>query len=503
MEIFAGINILAGLFAISLGLFVGMLLGALPGLGMIIGITLLLPLSYSMDAASSILMLLAVYQGAEYGGSISAIVLKIPGTAMAAPIMNDGVPMAENHSPGKALGFSLYGSTFGGLFGGIILIFFAEPVARFALKLADPEIFLLALLGLFAVVTLGSSNISKSAISVVLGLLVGTMGIDLFSGIPRFTLGQDALLEGPNLIALVVGLFAISEVLFMNSKNMNHVFKFEKADMSTRLTFREILQTLKAMFAGSSVGAAMGVLPGVGSVISSWLAYSVSKKISRKPETFGKGNPEGIAGPDSANNATVGGALLPFLTLGIPGSPSIAIIAGAFIIHGIQPGPQMIRSNPELINALFVGFIFTTIGMFIMGRFLTTLFARALVTPNSILAPAILACSLVGVYSSSGNFFDIWLALGVGIVAFVMRKLDYSVAGFVLAVVLSPIIEKSFRRALVISDGDYSVFWASPYAQVLAGIIVLMLGYMVFGQIKRQIAKRSGAGSAESSVSPA
>lgn len=484
MEIFAGIDIVASFLAIALGLFVGMLLGALPGLGMIIGITLLLPLSYSMDPASSILMLLAVYQAAEYGGSISAIVLKIPGTAMAAPMMNDGVPMAENKSPGKALGYSLYGSTFGGLFGGAVLIFFSEPVARFALKLADPEIFWLSALGLFAVATLGAKSVSKAAISVVLGLFVGTMGIDLFSGIPRFTMDFPSLLEGPNLIAVVVGLFAISEVLNMNTKNMNLAFKFEKKDMKTSLTFREMLQTLKAMFAGSFIGAAMGVLPGVGSVISSWLAYSGVKKISKDPDSFGKGNAEGIAGPDAANNATVGGALLPFLALGIPGSASIAIIAGAFIIHGITPGPQMIRNNPELINALFIGFMFTTVGMFIMGRFMTTLFAKALVTPNSLLAPAIVASSLIGVYSSSGNFFDIWLALGLGVVAFFLRKLDYSVAGFILALVLSPIIETSFRRSLVISGGDFSALYSRPYSQVLVAVVVLMVAYMFYGQIQ-------------------
>ncbi|OEY66108.1 tripartite tricarboxylate transporter permease [Marinobacter sp. X15-166B] len=491
MEILASFDFVASFFAIALGLFVGMLLGALPGLGMIIGITLLLPLSYSMDPASSILMLLAVYQGAEYGGSISAIVLKIPGTAMAAPIMFDGVPMAENKSPGKALAYSLYGSTFGGLFGGAVLIFFSEPVARFALKLADPEIFWLSGLGLFAVVTLGGGNVSKTAISVILGLFVGTMGIDLFSGIPRFTMDSPSLLEGPNLIAVVVGLFAISEVLNMNTKNMNLSFKFEKKDMKTSLTFREMLQTVKAMFAGSFIGSVIGVLPGVGSVISSWLAYSGVKKLSRQPETFGKGNPEGIAGPDASNNATVGGALLPFLALGIPGSASIAIIAGAFIIHGITPGPQMIRNNPELINALYIGFIFTTIGMFFMGRFMTTLFAKALVTPNALLAPAIVASSLMGVYSSSGNFFDIWLMLGLGVVAFFLRKLDYSVAGFILALVLSPIIEKSFRRALVITDGDFSAFYSRPYSQVLLVIIAGMILYMFYGQIRNLMKARA------------
>lgn len=465
--------------AIFLGLFVGIFFGALPGLGMIVGITLLLPLSYNMDAVGAILMLLAVYQGAEYGGSISAIVLKIPGTAMAAPIMIDGVPMAEQQSPGKALGYSLYGSTFGGLFGAIVLVLFAMPIADLALTLGDAEIFLLGLLGLIAVSGLAEATLVKSLIAVVLGLLVGTIGIDLMTGLPRLTMGLPELYDGPNLIAIVVGLFAISEVLSMAATRMKSPQAIDPKNMRTNLSLGEIKHTLKAMLTGSTVGVATGVLPGVGSTISSWLAYAAAKKLGRDKTLFGRGAPEGIVAPDAANNATVGGALLPFLALGIPGSASIAIIAGAFVIHGVQPGPQLMRMDPQFIQDLFVGFIVTTICMFFMGRFLTTLFARALTIPRSILAPTITALSLCGVYVSSSSFFDLWLAVGLGVATFFLRNMGYPIANFILALILAPIIEKSFRRALTISEGNYEIFISTPTAFMLS----LTVGGLIIGLV--------------------
>jgi len=488
MDILANLDLMVlgtAFLSIMLGLFVGMLFGALPGLGLIIAVTLLLPLSYAMSPVNSILMLLACYQGAEYGGSISAIVLGIPGTAMAAPIVLDGRAMAQQTSPGKALAFSLYGSTFGGIFGGLVLIFFAIPVARFALKLADPEFFLLGVVGLLAVATFGAKDFVKASISVALGLLAGTVGLDLFSGESRLTAGYYELYEGLNLISVAVGLFAFSEVFMMLSNRINKAYSFEAHHLKISLTLAEIRQTLRAMVSGSAIGSLMGVLPGVGSTVSCWLAYSSAKGLSRTPEKFGQGSGEGIAAPDAANNATVGGALLPFLALGIPGSASIAIIAGAFIIHGIQPGPQMMRNNPELIQQIFIGFMATTVCMFFMGKVLTNLFARALVAPNSFLIPAILISSIIGIYSSKGQFFDLWIALAMGVAAWIMRRLDYSVAAFVLAMVLSPIIEVSFRRALVLSQGDYSVFYTRTYSQVILAVIVVILGFALFSTLRK------------------
>jgi len=472
--------------SIVLGLFVGMLFGALPGLGLTIAITLLLPLTYTMEPLNAILMLLAVYQAAEYGGSISAIALGIPGTVMAAPIVKDGRAMAQESSPGRALGFSLYGSTLGGLVGGLVLILFAQPLARFALRLGDAEFFLLGLMGLVAVTAFAERDPIKVAISICFGMIAGTIGLDVFTGMPRLTFDVPQLYEGLNLIALVVGLFAFSEAFFMMAGNMRHRFMFDARQMKITLTLREMLGGLKAGMIGGVIGTLLGILPGVGSTVAGWLSYSAAKSASRHPEKFGKGSGEGIAAPDSANNAVVGGALLPFLTLGIPGTAGIAIIAGAFIIHGITPGPQMIRDHPDLINGIFVGFIVTTFGMFLMGKFLSRGFARALVTPNFVLVPGVLILSIVGVYTSRAQIFDLWLALAIGAGAYLMRRLDYSVAGFVLAFVLSPIIEVSFRRALLISGDDYTVFVTRPISAVLVAVVAAMLGYTVLKALRRR-----------------
>ncbi|MCB1389454.1 MAG: tripartite tricarboxylate transporter permease [Rhodobacteraceae bacterium] len=467
--------------SIGLGLFVGLLFGALPGLGLTIAITLLLPLTYAMSPINAILMLLAVYQAAEYAGSISAITLGIPGTVMAAPILQDGRAMAKASSPGKALAFSLYSSVFGGVFGAVVLVLFAQPLARFALTLGDAEFFLLGLLGLVAVTTFEAADPLKAAISIVLGLLTGLMGLDIISGMPRMTFNVPQLFEGPSLIALVVGLFAFAELFFMMGGNMRARHQVPAEHLRLSLTWAEMRTNFKAAFAGSTIGALIGILPGVGSTVSGWLAYSAARKLSKEPQKFGKGASEGIVGPDAANNATVGGALLPFLTLGIPGSAAIAIISGAFIIHGIQPGPLLARNNPGLLYAIFAGFFVTTIGLFFMAKLLNTGFVRILVTPNAVLVPLVLMLSILGVYTYRSEFFDLWLALGISLAAVAFRKLDYSIVGFVMAVVLAPIIETSFRRALVIANGDMMVFLHRPAS---AAIIALMIGMMIYAVVK-------------------
>lgn len=471
--------------SIAFGLFVGMLFGALPGLGLTIAITLLLPLTFTMQPLNAILMLLAVYQAAEYGGSISAIALGIPGTVFAVPIVKDGRAMAKKSSPGKALGYSLYASTFGGLVGGFALVFLSAPIAKLTISLGQAEFFLLGIMGLLAVTAFAEKDPLKVAISICGGMIAGSIGLDMFVGEPRLTFDRPELYEGLSLIALVVGLFAFSEVFFMVAGNMTHRFQFDAHEMRINLTFRESLSAVKAMSVGSVIGTLLGVLPGVGSSVAGWLSYSTAKSVSDTPEEFGNGSREGISAPDAANNAVVGGGLLPFLTLGIPGTAGIAIISGALIIQGIQPGPLLIREHPELINGIFAGFIVTTIGMFFMGKFLSRLFARALITPNAILVPGVLMLSILGIYASRSEMFDLWLALGIGVLAYVMRKLDYSVAGFVLAFVLAPIIETSFRRELVISGGDLSIYVTRP-----ASLILLLVNIVFFGLILRKALSR-------------
>ncbi len=467
---------------ILLGTFVGMLIGALPGLGAMIAIILFLPLTYNISAINAILLLLATYQAAEYGGSISSITLGIPGTPAAAATVLDGYPYAKKKSPGKALGYSLFSSTIGGIIGALALFFISEPMAKFALQLSDPEFFLLALLGLLGVGAISSKDKIKSLISVILGLMAGTVGMDTFTGTPRFTGGSINLLDGLSIVAVVTAVFAVTEILAMLHGKINDKPTFDSQKIKVKLTGNEIKETSKPTLIGSLLGTIIGIVPGLGSGAASFFSYATARKISKSPETFGKGNPEGITAAESANNAAVGGALLPLLSLGIPGSGPIAVIMGAFIIHGIQPGPQVFSQDPGLVYSIFIGFFLTTVAMYVVGRLLTPRFALVLSIPCSILIPILLVLSIIGVYASNSLYFDIWFALVLGIIAFILIKLEFSVPAFILAFILSPIIETSLRRTLILSEGSYSIFLTRPYS---LSILLFIIGLILLSTIPK------------------
>ncbi len=495
MEIFGydilNLFTLENVLFILLGTFVGLVCGALPGLGVIVAIILLFPITYVISPLASILMLLAAYQSADYGGSISSITLGIPGTPQAAATVLDGYTLAKKESPGKALTYSLTASTIGGIFGGLVLIFLSKPLANFAIKLSDPEFFLIGILGLLAVGMLSSKDKMKSLISVILGLMFGTVGMDLMTGTERATFDQIELMDGINLIALLVGIFAVSELFNMIKEGLNKKNVTQNDKLKTGLKLNEYKRIVKPTAIGSVIGAVTGIFPGLGAGAASWFAYSLSKKVSKKPETFGEGNPEGIAAPESANNAVVGGAMVPLLALGIPGSASIAIIMGAFMVHGIQPGPNVLMTNSELVNGIFYGFLLTTVAMYVMGRFVTAGFARILVVPNSFLVPIVFILCLVGVFITKKSFFDLWFLLVVGIIFFFLKELDFSLPSVILAFVLCPIIEVSLRRSLVLSDGSYAVFFTRPISAVILVLIVGIIGFGVFQWLKQRREKGS------------
>jgi putative tricarboxylic transport membrane protein len=483
---FGSLFAVQNLLAIVFGTLVGLVVGTLPGLGATIAVVLLLPLTYSMSPLASILMLIAAYQGAEYGGSISSIILGIPGTPAAVATVMDGNPMARKNMAGKALGYSLAASTVGGIFGGLVLLFLAVPLARLAVRFSDPEFFLIGVAGLIAVATLSSRSATKSAISVVLGLMIGTIGLDTFTGALRFTFGRMELLEGVGMIALLTGMFAFSEIFVMVTNDLHKRYARGTASLRTGLSWAEFRGILRPTMLGSVIGSIVGLFPGMGAGPASWFAYINAKKLSRRPQDFGHGSPEGIAAPEAANNATVGGAMVPLLALGIPGSPSTAIILGAFIIHGIQPGPNLFTNSADLAFGVFYGFLLATLVMYLAGRLVTNLFARALTISNVYLVPIVLILSIVGVYVSKGLFFDLWLALGVGVLSYFLRRLDYSLPSFILAFILSPIIEESLRRSMLLSDGSWSIFVTRPYALTILLLIAGFVGAALFGRLRRR-----------------
>lgn len=472
---FASILSISTLSAIALGTIVGLLIGTLPGMGATITIVILLPLTYAMSPLAAILLLVSAYQASEYGGSISSIIIGVPGTPAAVATVLDGNALAKKSYPGKALGYSLTASTIGGLIGAVVLTLLAVPLSRFAIRFSDPEFFLIGLLGIMAVAGLSSDDKIKSSISVILGLLIGTIGIDVFTGTARFTMGTLELMEGLAIIAVLIGMFGFSELFKMISTEIKQKYITNSKGLSTHLSFTEVKSVLWTSVKSSFIGSIVGIFPGMGAGPASWFAYSEAKRSSKEPDTFGKGNPNGIAAPEAANNATVGGALIPLLALGIPGSPATAIIMGAFIIHGLQPGPRMFDNNTGLMYGIFVGFFIATILMFIIGKFATALFARVLTVPNYVLIPTIFLLSIIGVYISHNMFFNLWIALLFGVVMFILKKLDFSLPSFILAFILSPIIEQSLRRSLLLSDGSYSIFFTRGYSLFLISLIIFFL----------------------------
>lgn len=474
------------ILAVVAGTFIGMIIGALPGLGAVIALVLILPFTFIMPPLVAILLLLATYQAAEYGGSISSVILGIPGTAAAVATVQDGAPMAKQGFPGRALGYSLGASTVGGLCGGLVLLFIAEPVSSIALQFSSSEFFLIALLGLVAITALASASVVKTIISVVLGLMVGTVGIDMFTGQPRFDGGNVVLYDGVSLVVVMVGMFAFSELLVMVENGNRSKSALRRQDLKTGLSFSLWKKIFKPTMTGSAIGSAIGVIPGMGAGTASWFAYGVAKKMSRSPETFGKGNPEGIAAPEAANNAVVGGAIVPLLTLGVPGSATTAIVLGAFIIQGIQPGPLLFENEPRLVYGILFGFLLTTIAMYIIGRLVTPLFSRVLSVPTRYLIPLVSLLSIVGVYASSAVMLEVWLALGIGIITFLLKRFDFSTTAFILAFVLSGLIEENLRRTLLLSDGSLGVFVTRPYS---LGLVIVMAGlalWTVYGVLKRR-----------------
>ncbi len=488
---FTSLFTLSNLLALCLGTFVGLVIGALPGLGSPIAIILLLPLTYSMEPLASILMLLAAFQAAEYGGSISAIILGIPGIPAAAATVLDGNAMSKQGKPGKALMYSLSSSSFGGIVGGLVLLFLAVPFAKFALQFTDPEFFLIGVLGLIGVATLSTKDMTKSAITVVLGLMAGTIGQDVFSGQIRFGLGRPELSEGLNIIPVMVGMFAFSELFSMISKNLNRKIVTDLSGLKTRISWKELKSVAKPASSGSVIGSVLGMFPGLGADAASWFSYTLAKKMSKKPETFGQGNPEGIAAPEAANNASVGGSMVPLLSLGIPGSPTIAIIMGAFIIHGITLGPRVFTSESKLVYGILFGFLLTTVFMFLIGKLVTPAFSRILTVRNEYLIPSVLIFSIIGVFVSQNMFFELWLALILGVVSYFMILLEFSVPTFILAFVLCPVIEESLRRSLLLSSGSYSIFVTRPYSLAILLIIAAIIGFVLFNWIRKAKAQHA------------
>jgi putative tricarboxylic transport membrane protein len=451
------------LFILTAGVFLGLLSGATPGVSGLMAVVLLIPLTYGMEPDTAFLLLAAVYAASVFSGSISAILFRTPGAPEAVATTLDGYELTKQGRASEALGISVFSSATGGLVGTLILIFVAPQLAKFALKFGSAEYFALAMVGLSVITVLGANNLLKALLAGLFGLLLATVGIDAMAGVPRFTFGVGGLMSGIDFIPVLIGLFAISEVLrrFMEDFTVKHQIGKITSTLPSLATIKKLGVTIGR---SSLIGTVIGILPGIGATTASMVSYSEAVRWSKNKEKFGKGAEEGIAAPESANNAAANGAMVPLLALGIPGSATTAVLLGAFILHGIRPGPLLFTERPVLVMTLFIGLFISNFLILIMAKPFIRMFANIIRIPYSLLGTLILMLCIIGSYALRNNLLDVWLTLIFGLVGYVMEKYKYPLAPVILGLVLGSMAEQELRRALIISGGSWSIFLESNIA---------------------------------------
>lgn len=464
---------LAALFA---GIVVGVFAGAIPGMSATMAVALALPFTFAMPAIQGILLLLGVYKGGIFGGSIPAILIKTPGTPASSATVLDGHPMAEKGEAGKALGMALYASCTADFVSNMALILFAGWLASFALKFGPPEFFTLILFSLTIIAGVSGENLLKGLVSAGLGLLLATVGLDLVYGTDRFIFGEPNLMGGLNFIAVLIGLFALPEIIAHVWRPGGDGARLEA--LGTRhATFAEYRRCFKTIVRGSLIGVFLGSIPGIGAAPSAFLSYSEARRNSPRKEHFGKGEIEGVAASEAGNNGVAGATLIPLLALGVPGDVITAIIIGAFMIHGLQPGPMMFVMNADIIYALFIGLLVSSLLLLAVGSVAVRLFRFIADIPKSLLMPSVLVLCVFGVYAVNNAIFDVGVMFVIGWLGYAMMRTGMPAAPFLIAFILGPLLEDNFRQAMLMSGGDLAIlvrspitwfFWALSVATVLA-----------------------------------
>lgn len=466
---------------IIIGLVAGIIFGALPGISSSVAVVLMLPFTYRISPVAALILLVSTYCGAIFGGSITAILFNIPGTPAAAATTFDGYPLTKKGQAGKALGVAIFCSSIGGFFSVIALMLIAPPLANIAIKFGPGEYAAIALLGLTAVAGLGQEPASqfRTLVAVGFGLLLATVGLDDITGIPRFTFGSSRLLSGIKFIPVMIGAFAGAEVLSQIGQRKSYQVKIEDKKterISAQLpTIKEISLLKWTIIKSYFIGLGIGILPGAGATIASFVSYGAAKGSSKHPEEFGKGTLEGVAAPETANNASSGGAMVPLLTLGIPGSGTTAIILAAFLIHGLQPGPFLFKTNPELMAAVFAGMLCANIIMIFGGMLGVKIFVKLLRIPYFITGTTILVLSIIGSFALNNDIDNIWIFLLFSIIGYFMKKYKFSVAALILGLVLGHLIENNIRRALIISGFDWGKAFLHPLTMTIFIMTLLLL----------------------------
>jgi len=468
------------------GVFIGTLIGVLPGIGPIGAMSILLPTTFGVSPVSAIIMLAGIYYGAMYGGSTTSILVNIPGESASVVTCLDGYQMARSGRAGPALGISAFGSFIGGTFSIIALMFVANPLASVALKFGPPEYFSLMCLCLTILIYLAKGSVIKAVIMGLFGLLLSTVGLDLTTGKPRFAFSAATLFDGIGIVPLVMGLFGISEVLTNIEGPLERII-FKSSIKNILPNLDDWKRSAGPITRGSVLGFLLGILPGGGSITSSFVSYTVEKKVSKHPEEFGKGAIEGVAGPETTNNAAAGGAFVPLLVLGIPPNAVMAVLLGALIIQGVAPGPTLINDHPDIFWGVIASMYVGNIMLLVLNLPLIGMWIKVLKVPYGILMPLILLFCLIGAYSLNNNIYDVVIMVIFGIVGYILRKFEYEEAPLVLAFILGPIMETAFRRSLIMSNGKFSIFWTRPISAaclIIAVLLFISTGLSIYRKTK-------------------
>ncbi|WP_333840483.1 tripartite tricarboxylate transporter permease [Pelomicrobium sp.] len=486
------------LVALFVGLVMGLLVAVLPGLTLVMGVVLALPFTYSMDVIPAIILLTAMYVSGTYAGAWTSILFRVPGEPMDVPLLWDGYTMARKGQAALALGWTLTAALVGGLVAATFTVAAAQPIARIALTFSTPEYFAILFFGLASVVSLGGGSLTNAFISLFIGLLIASVGIDDTYGSERFTFGVDILRDGIDYLVVMVGAYGLGEVFARMETGFKSAPLQAVGSVKTRLPrLRDMWRAKITYLRGSLTGIVVGLVPGAGATIASFVSYGAEMQYGKKKDQLGTGIPEGIVAPQTAATSSVGGALIPLVTMGIPGSGATAIILGAFLLHGLQPGPQVFANSPNIVYAMFASLFVGIVGMCLIGYFAAKALVKVLDFPEAVVSAYVVMCCFLGAFAARNNVTDLWLLAGFGILGYLFERFRFPITPLVLGVILGPLAETNFMTTMVSYNNDWTVFFTRPISGTIMALAILAL---VFPLIRTQLRKRKLTRAAEAGM---
>jgi putative tricarboxylic transport membrane protein len=483
VHVFAPVN----LAVLGLGLVLGLLVAVLPGLTLVMGVVLALPFTYNMDVTAAIILLTAMYVSGTYAGAWTSILFRVPGEPIDVPMLWDGYAMARKGQAAQALGWTLLAALVGGLAAATVMVLLAQPVASIALRFSTPEYFAIIFFGLASVVSLGGSSLANGLISLFAGLLIATVGVDDTYGAERFTFGVRILSDGIDYLVVMVGAFGLGEVFTRMEQGFRTVPVDAVDKVRTRLPpLREVAAAKTTFARGTLIGLLIGIVPGAGATVASFLSYGVEAQYGARRRLMGSGIPEGIVAPQAAATSSVGGAMIPLITMGIPGSGATAIILGAFLLHGLQPGPQVFQTSSHIVYAVFASVFVAVAGMCLIGYFATRLLVRVLEFPEVVVSAYVVMCCILGAFAARNNITDVWLIVLFGVVGYLCERFRFPIAPLVLGVILGPLAETNFMTTMISFGNDWTVFFTRPVSGAVMALAIATLAYPVLRHLRRK-----------------